>query len=255
MSYCELLYFAKCAVGPLNQALLRSSLCFEMIYMKRACGSGTLFYDGGEHRIETDDIIILPPDVKYRFECDGECDCIFLGFKGADCGFKDAPFFAKDERLSVAPLFDLMADEFKGHRYHRKVMLNLLLNAALVTICRLSTASDLKKEIETANFSYILHYIDAQSQNGINIDEIAKMSGLSYHRFRHKFKELTGISPQQYIIRQRLNFAKRLLETTTYSTSSIAAACGFHSVPQFITCFNKQEGLTPVKYRKKHKIA
>jgi AraC-like DNA-binding protein len=212
-----------------------------------------IYFDGNKCHVEPDEIIILPPNANYRFDCDGNGEYIFIGFSACNYDFQNAPaIFNDSEQHNIVHLLDLMSDEFEGHRLHRKHMLNLLLNATLITFCRLSKADDAKKEIEADNFNYILHFLDMQSQNGIDIDEIAKMSGLSYHRFRHKFKELTSISPQQYIIRQRLNFAKKMLETTHYTTMSIAEACGFHSVPQFITCFSKQEGLTPVKYRKKY---
>ena len=253
MNYCDMQYFAKCATGPISQKIMRSNNCFELIYVKCSSCSGTIYFDGDKYPIESNEIIILPPNVKYRFDCDGKGEYIFIGFCDCDYAFHNEPaVFNNCEQHSAVRLLDLMTDEFNGHRVHRKYMLNLLLNVTLISLCRLSNASDVKKETEADNFNYILHFMDAQSQNGIDIDEVSKMSGLSYHRFRHKFKELTAISPQQYIIRQRLNFAKNMLETTHYTTSSIAEACGFHSVPQFITCFSKQEGLTPVKYRKKY---
>lgn len=251
MNYCDLIYFAQCSIGPLNQNLMRSNVCFELIYVNCSCESGTVYFIGGNHSVESGDIIILPANVKYRFECNGENNCILAGFSGCDGDFNNFPVVLKDNsQYSILWLLNLMCEEFKGRKSNRKRMLNALLNAILVTVIRYSQPIDVKKNIESDNLNYILHFMDAHSQNGINIDEFAKMSGLSYHRFRHKFKELTAVSPQQYIIKQRLNFAKKMLKTTSYSASSIALACGFHSVPQFITCFSKQEGLTPVKYRK-----
>jgi AraC-like DNA-binding protein len=255
LNYCDLLYLAKCSMGPISQNIMRSSACFELIYVKSGNVCGTLYFEGGLHHIEANQVIVLPSDVNYRFDFVGTGECIFIGFCGCNHDFHNAPaVYYDNEQHVVSHLLDLMVNEFVGQNYHRKQMINLLLNTALITICRISKSADIKKEVEADNFNYILHFMDAQSQNGIDIEEIAKMSGLSYHRFRHRFKELTGISPQQYIIKQRLNFARRLLITTSYSTSSIATACGFHSVPQFITCFSRQEGLTPVKYRKKHLI-
>jgi AraC family transcriptional activator of pobA len=154
--------------------------------------------------------------------------------------------------ISVSSLLQAMRKEFEARNSHRKDMLNLLLNTILILTTRLAGFSDEKKETEQDNFNFIIHYLNSKSHIGIDIEETAKMSGLSYHRFRHRFKELTGTSPQQYIIIQRINFAKKMLESTKYNTTSIALACGFHSVPQFITCFNKQEGQTPVKYRRQY---
>lgn len=251
MNCCDLLYFAKCSPGPVNQNIFCLSLFHELIYIRSGC-AGKIYFEGGEQDIEPNDIILLPPDVKYRFECDGQFDCILIGFDNFDCDFQDAPVIFKGAGKSVSSYIDAMSCEFEGNKYGRSGMLNLLLNTVLITLCRTLKSSESKKKVEADNFNYILNYMQAHSHNGINILEVSKMSGLSYHRFRHRFKEINGISPQQYIIKQRLNYAKKMLETTNYTTSLIAEACDFHSVPQFITYFNKQEGMTPVKYRKMH---
>lgn len=249
MNCYDLLYFAKYSSDPVTQLTMRSNVCYELIYVKR--DGGRIYFDGGQQNIEANEIIILPPNVKYRFEYDKSSECILIGFGNCNYEFGKTPAFFKDcDKHNITQLLDLMCTEFEGFRFQRKQMLHLLLNMTLISLFRYSKPSDDKKDVETDNFNYILRFMDAQSQNGIDIGVLAKMSGLSYHRFRHKFKELIGISPQQYIIKQRLNFAKRMLETTKYSTSVIAAACDFRSVPQFITCFNRQEGLTPMKYRK-----
>lgn len=251
MNCCDLLYFAKYSLGPINQNIFCLSLFYELIYITSGC-PGKIYYEGGSQDIEPNDIIILPPDVKYRFECDGQFDCILIGFANFDFDFHNAPAIFKDGGKSIGNLIYLMSNEFDGNRFERSKMLNLLLNAVLITLCRQLKQNESKKNVETDNFNYILNFMKAHSHHGLNIVEVSKMSGLSYHRFRHRFKEINGISPQQYVIRQRLNYAKKMLETTNYTTSLIAEACDFHSVPQFITYFNKQEGMTPVKYRKMH---
>lgn len=253
MNCCDLLYFAKYSPGPVNQNIFRLSLFYELIYIKSGCKTGRIFFDGGEQDIESNDAILLPPNVKYRFECGGKCDCIFIGFSNFDYDFHNMPVIFKGcSKSGVGSLIDSLCLEFEGNKYNRKKMLNLLLNTVMITLCRTLKSSEPKKNIEADNFDYILNFMNAHSHNGINIEEVSKMSGLSYHRFRHRFKEINGISPQQYIIKQRLNYAKKMLESTNYTTSLIAEACDFHSVPQFITYFNKQEGMTPVKYRKMH---
>lgn len=250
MNYCELLYYTQCSISCVNQNVLRSNCYTELVYFKR-CGGGTLYFDGDSQVLGQDDIVILPSGVKFRFECTGKNECVFVGFNGCDYDFKEKPIIFKDSnRYSVSWLLELMHDEFEKCRYERSHMLNVLLNAVILAVIRYSKPFEDKKDVETDNFNYIMNFMNAHSQNVTDINEFVKLSGLSYHRFRHKFKEITDISPQQYIIKQRLNFAKRMLETTSYSTSAVALACGFRSVSQFITCFNRQEGLTPVKYRK-----
>jgi AraC family transcriptional activator of pobA len=221
----------------------------ELIFIKS--GKGKIIFEKKSFDLSPNKIFVISPNNVHRVECDCKIEYICLGFK---CNYRIQEVIAASDggTINVLSLLDLMRDEFEARNHQRKDMLNLLLNTILILASRLAGFSDEKKEIEQDNFNYIIHYLNSKSHNGIDIEETAKMSGLSYHRFRHRFKELTGISPQQYIIIQRINFAKKLLENTTYSTTSIALACGFHSVPQFITCFSKQEGNTPVKYRRQY---
>lgn len=252
MTYCELLYFTRYSSGQIRQEVLRTCSSFELIYV--IDGSGRIYFDDKCQKIEQNDIVIIPPNVQFRVESDGSSEYFIAGYNNPiHHSYPQPVVFKNCGTHTVKMLLKIILSELNGKRYQRRKMLNLLFNELIILILRQDMPHDLKKNIEEDNFFFILNFLNAQSQNGISIEDAANMSGLSYHRFRHKFKEVTGISPQQYIIKRRIRFAKKLLQTTSYSTSSIAKACGFNSVPQFITCFSKQEGITPDKYRKQFK--
>lgn len=232
--------------------MLRTCPSFELIYFIN--GSGRIYYVDKCQKIEQTDIVIIPPNVQFRLETDGSGEYFIAGYNSPiHHAYSQPVVFKNHGTRTVRLLMNIILSELNGKRYQRRKMLNLLFNMLIIFVIRQEMPHDLKKTVEEDNFYFILNFLNAQSQNGISIEDAAKLSGLSYHRFRHKFKDITGISPQQYIIRRRILFAKKLLKTTSYSTSSIAKACGFNSVPQFITCFSKQEGITPDKYRKQFK--
>ncbi len=248
MNYCDLLYFADSAIGPVTQKLMRPFLNNELVFIKS--GHGRIFFENASMDISPNQIFIVFPHTVHRIECDCKIEYTCIGFKSSNFSYPQ-PILAIDGGiLSVAKLIEIIRNEFESKNHYRKDIMNLLLSTALLMSGRLAGFSEEKEELEKDNFNFIINYMDAKSHSGIDIEKAAKMSGLSYHRFRHRFKELAGISPQQYIIKQRIDFAKKMLENTTYKISSIALMCGFHSVPQFITCFNRQEGQTPVKYRR-----
>lgn len=252
MNCCDLLYFSQFAKDSVKEEILRQNLHYELLHITK--GECKLFYNDGEFNCFEGDIVIIPLHVKYRAYSESPISFSIIGFDKSSWNFSDKPvLFKKYDNLYAGQLLNNIKSEFESYRFGRKQSISLLLNIVLIQLFRNFKACDTKKDIEHDNFNFILRLMESHSNLGLDIEEVAKTSGLSYHRFRHKFKEIVGISPQQYIIKQRLNFAKRLLETSNYSTSQIANACDFHSVPQFITCFNKQEGLTPVKYRKSFK--
>jgi len=67
------------------------------------------------------------------------------------------------------------------------------------------------------------------------------------------FKEITGFSPTQYIIRLRLEKACHLLSTTTLPVTEIAFHVGFDDSNYFARQFHNVIGLSPSHYRNTHK--
>lgn len=252
MDYCELLFFSRYSSCPFSQEIFRTCASSELIVICN--GNGTFYYDNTKQKIGQNDIILIPKDVKYRFVLNTESEYFLAGFNSSCVEMFNKPILYNTKgQKTINTLLCSIDSELKGHQYKRGCMITFLFNMLILCILRLEKALDSKRDIEEENFGYILNFLDIQSQNGIKIEKIAEMSGLSYHRFRHKFKDITGLSPQQYIIKKRILFAEKMLKTTDYCTSAIAKACGFNSVPQFITCFSKLNGTTPIKYRKQHR--
>ncbi|NMO96375.1 AraC family transcriptional regulator [Paenibacillus lemnae] len=60
-----------------------------------------------------------------------------------------------------------------------------------------------------------------------------------------------GFSPVEYLIRYRIEQAKLLLMQTDQPISRIAEEVGFNHAAYFTSCFARQEGMSPRKYRQK----
>ena len=61
-----------------------------------------------------------------------------------------------------------------------------------------------------------------------------------------------NITPMQYVDSLRMEIARRLLTTTTQSLRQIVEQCGYLDESNFARKFKKQEGITPMNYRKTH---
>jgi AraC family transcriptional regulator len=70
--------------------------------------------------------------------------------------------------------------------------------------------------------------------------------------FRKIFKDETGASPLEFLIRIRLERSRKLLVGTDMPVTDIAFACGFNSSSHFTTTFTKQYSLSPRDYKKYH---
>jgi len=82
------------------------------------------------------------------------------------------------------------------------------------------------------------------------VDSMAKQCGLGSTRFIHYCKQLTNMTPAQYLNRSRVEMAaKLLLDEPDSPVTRIALACGFSSSQYFATVFRRQFGCTPGQFR------
>ena len=67
------------------------------------------------------------------------------------------------------------------------------------------------------------------------------------------FKENTGDTLHNFLVRYRINLAMDLLHTTNLPVNEVASTVGFSDIPHFIKSFKKSTGKTPGEYRLKEK--
>lgn len=93
-------------------------------------------------------------------------------------------------------------------------------------------------------------YIALNIQNPITVAELTRFLGVSQPYLFQLFKSRFGKSPKQYILEQKLDRAKTLLNTTDLSVTHIANSVGFPDVLSFSRCFKNKLGVSPQNYRK-----
>ncbi|GAB3989898.1 two-component regulator propeller domain-containing protein [Spirosoma daeguense] len=89
------------------------------------------------------------------------------------------------------------------------------------------------------------HIMDTE----FNIDVMVKELGMSRSNLYLKFKDLTGLSTNEFIRSIRLKRAHKLLETTDLSVKEIMFIAGFNTASYFSKCFKNQYGILPSDYR------
>ncbi len=92
-------------------------------------------------------------------------------------------------------------------------------------------------------------YIAKHLRKELEVSEIAPAIGVSRTHLAHKFKEVEGITVQQFIQRERCRHAANLLQYSDYPISIIAEYMCFSSQSYFGSCFKQWYGMTPNEYR------
>ncbi len=85
----------------------------------------------------------------------------------------------------------------------------------------------------------------------VGVESLARSCGYSKYYFTRKFSAHFGISPHEFIIRERVARVKNLLINTTHSVGEIALESGFFDTSHMANCFKKREGMSPVAFRRK----
>ena len=99
----------------------------------------------------------------------------------------------------------------------------------------------------------VLSYLQAHlTDPELDLSSLADLAGVSQVYLRRVFKKQQGISPAGFVIRQRLQLAKQLLEENR-TVNQVAAAAGYRDPLYFSRLFKKHLGLSPTEYRQKHR--
>ncbi|MBB6733106.1 AraC family transcriptional regulator [Cohnella zeiphila] len=104
-------------------------------------------------------------------------------------------------------------------------------------------------EGQERHLARVLAHIREHFAEPLRIDELAAIALQSRFHFIRSFKAFTGLSPYQYVLRTRIEDAKRRLAETDSTVTDIGLETGFSSPSQFYRAFFKASGMTPEQFR------
>ncbi|GAA1359065.1 GlxA family transcriptional regulator [Catellatospora chokoriensis] len=95
----------------------------------------------------------------------------------------------------------------------------------------------------------VLTWLEDNCAADLSLDDIAARAGMSIRSLNRRFREQTGTTPLQWLLRARIRRAQHLLEATTQPVDRIAAQVGFGSPTAFRDRFKRIVGTSPQHYR------
>lgn len=94
-------------------------------------------------------------------------------------------------------------------------------------------------------------YIAEHLGHDISLEDMALQVGLSRFHFSRSFKAAFGVSPQHYLIDQRLQRAKELLARSDMPVGEIATVVGYRGLARFSSAFRGALGCSPTDFRRR----
>ena len=160
------------------------------------------------------------------------------------------PLFHQPEQFAdLKELFCLM-DRYAAEREpgFQELCQHLML-ASLELVRRM--AAGRKEDLvtrEDSTFGRVARYIDRHYAEDLSIEQLARQFYLSPYHLSHIFRQKTGYSLKQYVLRRRIGEAQMRLVNAQDSVQTISEAVGFADASYFSRIFSKYVGLTPTEY-------
>lgn len=173
-------------------------------------------------------------------------------------GYPDFHLFRRrdDRFIGVLPLtneeYDLLTLYFRRARHHIDdhpfdLMWSCRTRSDMISI--LSISETIYYGGESDGAYEILRYIRENLGQNITLASLCVQFHTNRTTLTKIVKDLTGLSPMQYVSEERLNQSRADLLFTMLSLSELAEKYGFSDVNYYIRSFKKRFGSTPLQYR------
>ena len=212
------------------------------------------------------DLLITPANTPLFVRWEGDENC--LQIQVADQFLKriaEETFKGNSDRAQLIPIFqqrnaqveaisNLILTEFQQNPSGNQLYVDSLANILTVNLLRQFAVSQPQLPIYEGGLPQrqlmkILDYIEANLDQEIKLAHLAQLLGMSQFHFSHLFKQAMGLSPYQYLLKQRVERAKQLLKQTDRLIADIALECGFNSHSHLSKQFRQFTGMTPKAFR------
>lgn len=201
------------------------------------------FNDGTVLKTGPNDLYYLPKGSTYKVLGSDLGGCYAINF---DADFICKPFKIKPrDKAGVLHSFCLAE---KSWRLNQGTSILTTKKVIYDILIRIVNELDAKYS-PTSKFNVILPAIQKIeqdfNQNEVTVAYLASLSGVSEAYFRRLFNEKYGVSPREFIIQKRIEYAKKLLKSGQFSVGEVSSLCGYAESCHFSREFLKRVGVPP----------
>ncbi len=161
------------------------------------------------------------------------------------------------EKAEISLLAERIVSEMSDNRYSKDLMIQTLTVELMINLSRaMRNEWEENIRVKTGKAKELVaiarQYMDDNFDQGITVAQAAQYVFLSQGYFTRAFRDETGMSPMNYLMKKRIERACLLLENNEIKVSAISLQSGFSSPQRFNVAFRKLMGMTPMEYRKLH---
>lgn len=134
----------------------------------------------------------------------------------------------------------------------KDIMADFALKELLIRLMQTQARGMMEKNVakNKSRIGFVVDYIRKNLHQKLSIDNIAKLAYVSKSNFFKMFKDELGTSPNDFILQERINRAKKLLALNN-SIKETAFQTGFSDTNYFTRVFKQLVGVTPKNFQNK----
>ena len=107
------------------------------------------------------------------------------------------------------------------------------------------------KELASGNrLAHVADFIKENIRENINLDQLAAIACMSKAHFVRTFKNELGMTPMDFVLKERLKLARKFLLIGGFQIQEVCAMSGFNNITYFIRAFKQEFGVTPKAFKK-----
>ena len=238
--------------GAFQMNVPRSTSC--LLYF---CGCTGVYRENGKRFFAPKgSVVYIPEGAVYKTSFtdfdDSPTDTILIEFRLLHpnnehfCTSEKIAVLTQDSDVLLDKLFNLAADEQVS-----AVVSTASMKAIIYQVLNHLSRTHRHEKILSKQFSSIakgIRYLEEDLQQEKTIQEISEMCYVSPAHFRRLFKEYAGVSPTEYRILSRIEYAKKLLSLGSMTTAEVSREVGFEDPAYFCRIFKKRCGVSPGQY-------
>ena len=153
--------------------------------------------------------------------------------------------------IELAGTINKLIKECMGTSITKDAIADITLQELIIRIVQTQSLKKFESEIidVTSPITSSINFIRENIRESINLKQLSEKACMSTTSFYRSFKRELGMSPIEFILNEKIKYAKKLLSNPKINIAEVSYATGFEDYNYFIRLFKKYEGVTPKQYQ------